>query len=193
LISPIHQIDIKTAFSEKLQSSFSALLPYAKPKVIAKGTLIVEQDEICTKIFLVQKGIFRTYRETQKKEFTTGFSFSGDFDTSPFSFFYELPATETIEALTTAEVLIIHKEDFWQVSKNNPELQNGVYLMLAAYVETLENRLHQNRSLTAEARYLQLIQDQPEDVKKIPLNYIASYLGITSERLSRIRKKNDVA
>jgi CRP/FNR family transcriptional regulator, anaerobic regulatory protein len=189
MISPKHQIDIKTAFSEKIKSSFAPLFPYGKERKISKGTFIVEQDEICTKIFLIQDGIFRTYRETDSIEYTTGFSFKGDFDTSPFSFYYELPATETIEAITDATVLVFERQDFWEATKNNASLQNGVYLMLAGYIEILENRLHQNRSMTAEERYLQLLEEQPEEIKKISLGFIASFLGITKERLSRIRKK----
>ncbi len=189
MISPKHQIDIKTAFSEKIKSSFAPLLPYGKEKKISKGTFIVEQDKICTKIFLIQEGVFRTFRETNIIEYTTGFSFKGDFDTSPFSFYYELPATETIESITDGIVLVFERKDFWEATKNNASLQNGVYLMLAGYIEILENRLHQNRSMTAEERYLQLLEEQPEEIKKISLGFIASFLGITKERLSRIRRK----
>jgi CRP/FNR family transcriptional regulator, anaerobic regulatory protein len=83
MISPKHQIDIKTAFSEKINSSFASLLPYGKQRTVVKGTFIVEKDELCTKIFLVQDGVFRTFRESDQLEYTTGFSFKGDFDTSP--------------------------------------------------------------------------------------------------------------
>ena len=189
MISPKHQIDIKTAFSEKIKSSFSSLMAYGKEMNISKGAFIVEQDEVCTRIFFIKEGVFRTYRETDNNEYTTGFSFKGDFDTSPFSFFYKLPATETIEALTDATVLAFERNDFWEASTDNALLQNGVFLLLAGYIEILENRLHQNRSMTAEERYIQLIATQPEEINKIPLNLIASFLGITKERLSRIRTK----
>jgi CRP/FNR family transcriptional regulator, anaerobic regulatory protein len=189
MISPKHQIDIKTAFSEKIKSSFAPLFPYGKQRNIVKGTFIVEKGELCNKIFLVQNGIFRTYRETGEIEYTTGFSFKGDFDTSPFSFYYQLPATETIEAITDATILVFERQDFWEATKEDALLQNGVYLLLSGYIEILENRLHQNRSMTAEERYLQLIEEQPEEIKKISLGFIASFLGITKERLSRIRKK----
>jgi CRP/FNR family transcriptional regulator, anaerobic regulatory protein len=189
MISPKHQIDTNTAFSEKIKSSFAPLFPYAKIRKVSKGTLIVEKDELCTKIFFIQDGIFRTFRETDDIEYTTGFSFRGDFDTSPFSFYHEVPATESIEAVTDSTILVFERQDFWEATKTNPALQNGVYLLLAAYIEILENRLHQNRSMTAEQRYWQLVQTQPEETKKIALGFIASFLGITKERLSRIRKK----
>jgi CRP/FNR family transcriptional regulator, anaerobic regulatory protein len=179
----------KNCFQQKIENSFAPLLPFGKQRNVIKGTLIVEKGEVCSKIFLIQDGIFRTYRETNEIEYTTGFSFKGDFDTSPFSFYYNLPATETIEALTDATILAFERENFWEATKNDALLQNGVYLLLAGYIEILENRLHQNRSMTCEERYLHLIETQPEEIKKISLGFIASFLGITKERLSRIRKK----
>ena len=135
MISPKHQIDIKTAFSEKIKSSFATLIPYGRQKNISKGACIIEKEELCSKIFFIVDGIFRTYRETNETEFTTGFSFKGDFDTSPFSFYYELPATETIQAITNATVVVYERKDFWEATKNDPKLQNGVYLLLAGYIE----------------------------------------------------------
>lgn len=189
MISPNHQVDIKTAFSAQIQSSFASLMPYGKPKNIKKGTFIVEENEQCQTFFFVQSGIFRTFRVTQDVEYTTGFSFKGDFDTSPFSFFYQTSATETIESITDAKIIEFERIDLLEASKNDTTLQNGINLLLAGYIEILENRLHQLRSKIAEERYLQLINAQPDDIKKIPLGYIASFLGISKERLSRIRKK----
>ena len=188
MISPNHQIDIQTAFSEQIQSSFASIMPLGKPKSIPKRTYIVEENELCKKIFFVQSGVFRTFRVTDDVEYTTGFSFSGDFDTSPFSFFYQTKATETIEAITDAKIIQFERKDLFEASKNDSALQNGINLLLAGYVEILETRLHQLRCKTAEERYLQLIAAQPNDIKKIPLGYIASFLGISKERLSRIRK-----
>ena len=113
MISPTHKVDIKTAFAEKIQSSFAPLLPFGKQKKISKGTFLVEEGEMCTVFFLVQEGIFRTFREVNDKEYTTGFSFKGDFDTSPFAFYYEVPATETIEAITDATVMVFEKRDYF--------------------------------------------------------------------------------
>lgn len=189
MISPKHQIDVKTAFSEQIKSSFAPLLPYGKQKKISKGTLLIEKDLLCDKIFFIIDGIFRTFRECDDIEYTTGFSFKGDFDTSPFAFYYKFPATETIEALTNGMVLVFERKDIEHVTSKNLDLQNGVYLLLAGYIEILETRLHDNRSMTAEQRYWQLLDAQPDDINRISLGHIASYLGITKERLSRIRKK----
>jgi CRP/FNR family transcriptional regulator, anaerobic regulatory protein len=184
MLSP--QINFDTS---QLPEALLPLLSFARQRNIEKGNCMVEQGMPCTLFFLVLEGVFRTYRTSEDIDFVTGFTFKGDIDTSPYSLFNNLPSTETIEALTDAVVFIFPKEEFFEARNNNIPLQDFIINLLANYIETLETRLHQNRSMTAEERYLQLLKTQPEEIKKIPLGYIASYLGITKERLSRIRKK----
>ncbi|MBY0479085.1 MAG: Crp/Fnr family transcriptional regulator [Chitinophagaceae bacterium] len=184
MLSPKINFDTK-----QLPEALLPLLTFARQRNIEKGKYLVEQGLHCNLFFLVLEGVFRTYRTTDEQDFITGFTFKGDLDTNPYSLFNNIPSTETIEALTDAVVLIFPKEDLFEARNNNLPLQDFIITLLANYVETLETRLHQNRSMTAEQRYLQLLQTQPEEIKKIPLGYIASYLGITKERLSRIRKK----
>lgn len=191
MISPQHKINLKTLISEKTKESLEQLIQFGITKKIAKGTFIIKEGENCELIFLVLDGIFRTFRmlNHDEEEYTTGFSFKGDIDTSPFAFFFETTSTETIEAITDANVIIIYKDKYLKVIQENNKIQGAIILLLAAYIETLENRLHQKRTLTAEDIYHYLVQNQGEEINKIPLKYIASYLGITKERLSRIRNK----
>jgi CRP-like cAMP-binding protein len=190
MISPSHNIDINSAFSSEMNTSFEALLPYGEVKKFAKGDFIVLEGEQCDGLYFIQNGIFRTFRDDAKCEYTTGFSFIGDFETSPFSLFYNTPCQESIQAITDAVALYVSKKDALECAEKNPAVQRGYLLLMAAYIEILETRLHQHRSLTAEERYVLLREQQPIEVNKIPLYYIASFLGISKERLSRIRKKH---
>ncbi|NJN78375.1 MAG: Crp/Fnr family transcriptional regulator [Saprospiraceae bacterium] len=190
MISPSHNIDINSAFSIEMNTSFEALLPLGKVKKFTKGDFIVLEGDQCDGLYFIQSGIFRTFREDLENEYTTGFSFTGDFETSPFSLFYNTPCQECIQAITDAVALYISKKDALECAEKNPIVQRGYLLLMAAYIEILETRLHQHRSLTAEERYVLLREQQPVEINKIPLNYIASFLGISKERLSRIRKKH---
>jgi CRP-like cAMP-binding protein len=190
MISPSHNIDINSAFSMEINTSFEALLPLGKVKKFTKGDFIVLEGEQCDGLYFIQSGVFRTFREDSNSEYTTGFSFMGDFETSPFSLFYDTPCQESIQAITDAVALYISKKDALECAEKNPIVQRGYLLLMAAYIEILETRLHQHRSLTAEDRYLLLREQQPVEINKIPLSYIASFLGISKERLSRIRKKH---
>ena len=62
-------------------------------------------------------------------------------------------------------------------------------LLLTQYIETLIGRINESKVLTAETRYLHLLKRSPEQVSQLPLSHLASFLGISKERLSRIRKK----
>jgi CRP/FNR family transcriptional regulator, anaerobic regulatory protein len=190
MISPSHKIDINTAFSKEINTSFETLIPLGGTKKFKKGDFIVVEGHRCDGLYFIQSGIFRTYREANDIEYTTGFSFTGDFETSPFSLFYNTPCQESIQAITDSVVLYIRKIDALECAQKNPAVQNGYLLLMSAYIEILETRLHQHRSLTAEDRYILLRDQQPFEINKIPLSYIASFLGISKERLSRIRKKH---
>jgi CRP/FNR family transcriptional regulator, anaerobic regulatory protein len=74
MLSLIHKIDLQTAFGEKIKSSFAPLLPFEKQRKIDKGSFIVESGEPCNKVFLIQEGVFRTYRQSDEIEYTTSFT-----------------------------------------------------------------------------------------------------------------------
>ena len=93
-----------------------------------------------------------------------------------------------IEAVMDSRVLVCEVKDFQRTSsaKKYATITNNI---LANYVSLLENRVMETISLTAEQRYLKLLKQQPAALQQIPLYQMAAFLGITQERLSRIRKK----
>lgn len=184
MLSP--QINFDT---NQLPAALQPLLPFARQRNIEKGKSLIEQGKPCTIFFVVLDGIFKTFRTTNDLDYITGFTFKGDLDTSPYALFTDNISTETIQALTPSTVLVFPKHDLMKSRVDNLGLQDFIIALLSNYIETLETRLHQNRSMTAEERYDQLLLTQPEEVRKIPLGDVASYLGISKERLSRIRKK----
>ena len=99
------------------------------------------------------------------------------------------PTKENIQALTPVEMLLISKTDITSLSEKYPRW-NLVLKTLAEqqYLE-LEKRIFQLQSNDALKRYSDLIAEQPELVQKVPLQYLASYLGITQRHLSRIRRE----
>lgn len=160
-----------------------------KVKKIAKGDFVLKEGDKCDYLFFILEGSFRAYRCVNDKDVTIGFSFQGDIDTCPFSFFNNLPSTDIIEALTESKIILISKVNLDLILKNNPDLIILTHAMLSNYIEILLNRIIYFKIENAEENYLHLLQQQPAEISKIPLQYIASYLGISKERLSRIRKK----
>ncbi|NJO92559.1 MAG: hypothetical protein HC831_29025 [Chloroflexia bacterium] len=136
------------------------------------------------------KVVFSGHLEKIGNEYTTGFSLLATLNFA-ISLFINTPVKNAFRQLRDMRLhFTFSKKDALECAEKNPIVQRGYLLLMAAYIEILETRLHQHRSLTAEERYVLLREQQPVEINKIPLNYIASFLGISKERLSRIRKKH---
>jgi CRP/FNR family transcriptional regulator, anaerobic regulatory protein len=157
---------------------------------VSKGDLVLTEGQVCDFLFFVESGVFRAFRWVEDREVTIGFTFSGDVDTCPYAFFNDLPSLDVIEALSDGVIIRVKKADISKLMAENPEMKDFFNLLLSHYAEVVVSRLIEHRSKTAEEIYHNLLARQPEEVAKIPLQYLASYLGISKERLSRIRKKH---
>jgi CRP-like cAMP-binding protein len=157
--------------------------------VVRKGTSIIREGEDVNFIFYVESGCFRAFRWSDDKEITIGFSFAGDIDTCPHSLIHSLPSSDTIEALSDSTIIIIYRKEVDALIHKNTSLHRFIQKLLVNYIEILLQRIIEIKTESAEDRYRKLLLRQPQEVANIPLKYIASYLGISQERLSRIRKK----
>jgi len=160
---------------------------------VLKGDFILQQGHPSDFFFLVEKGIFRAFRYRYDKDITIGFSFKGDIDTCPHSFFYEEASLDNIVALSEGEIIKVYRNRLFALLKENPGAYTVVNRFLVNYIEILVNRSLVLKACKAQDIYRNLYEKHRTELDRIPLKYIASYLGISHERLSRIRKdlKND--
>lgn len=165
------------------------VLDFCTSKYFEKGDYLFQQDEVCQKMFFIKSGICRKYYLNDGKEITTEFLFPENFAISARSFVLQQPSNEFAQAITHVEALILLKSNFEKLKKQNPEILSLDLKFVEMYAIWLEERLFQYHTQDALARYLNLIKNQPEIIKHIPLTYIASYLGVSLETLSRIRSK----
>lgn len=169
--------------------TLTALQSISSDKKYKKGDLLLRQNEICGKSYLLIKGIARKYYLNDIKEITTELYFENDLAVSFDSYTLQQPSREFIEALTDVTVSITHYQAFQDAKASYPKLLT-LDLMLAEYYGMwVENRLFQFHTMTATERYLEILNKSPHIVQTIPLTIIASYLGISLETLSRIRAK----
>jgi CRP-like cAMP-binding protein len=185
-INPAYNLGENTNIFSQLAETLRLI---GKSIRIEKGQCILTEGEIVDCVFLVEKGCFRTYRWVENEEVTIGFSFEGDLDTCPFAFINHTKSTDIIESLTDSRVIKIYRFDIEHLQKTKPEMNTFIQFLLSHYIEVLIQRNIDLRTKSADIRYAELLTRQPQEVSKIQLMYIASYLGITKERLSRIRKK----
>jgi CRP-like cAMP-binding protein len=178
-----------TNIPEKQSKSFLAIIQkIGKLKQVAKGEKLVRQGAHPSFFFYILEGAFKTSISKNDKAYVLGFTFRGDLDCCPASLWKGMANNFTIEALTDSTILVCELKDFQNACPAKTFYRITTNIM-SNYISILENRVIEAISLTAEQRYANLLLRQPHLLENIPLSHIAAYLGITQERLSRIRKK----
>lgn len=175
-------IPLKSAEKEMIAQRFSILPVKRKQKILLAG-------EICRCFFYVETGCFRMYGIDDKGfEHNIQFAAENDWISDIGSFHTRKISQLNIEALENGAVLQVKQEDLYFLYKNIPKM-NLIFKVLIElkYIE-LQNRVLQNFSSTAEDRYLSFLEHYPALSSRLPNTQIASYLGITPEFLSKVRK-----
>lgn len=171
------------------QESLEALTPYCRKQTYIKEDFVLQHLEICNDIYFVEKGLLRIFYYNNNKEITEWIAKPNSFCFSIISYFENSPSNLMIECLTDTEVVSISKEGISSLAKNNLEIANLLISMFAESLKFSQKRMFDILFQTASQRYENLIATQPEILQNVPLQHIASYLGISAETLSRIRTK----
>lgn len=156
---------------------------------IPKGSYFLKTGHLCDKLSFVKSGMMRIYVTNKEKEVTQWISTSGYFVTDLASLVFSKPARWTIQALTDTELYTISKEDYNRIGKIVPQWVELEKLFIAKCFIMLEDRIFSHLSMSAEERYEAFFANNKELFNQVPLQYIASMLGMTPETFSRIRKK----
>ncbi len=158
-------------------------------KNYAKNEHILTVGEIENYLYFIERGILRSYVNRKDSEVTLEFSFQETLFSSYDSFLLRAPSLINVQAITAASLWRINYDDLQKIYS---ETQSGNLIgRMAAEMLSIEKSNRELDLLTkpAEQRYLELFENQPQLVQRIPLKYIASYIGITPQALSRIRRR----
>ena len=153
-----------------------------------KGDFFCKKDHYCNKLSFVSSGYFRVSRESGTKDITQWISGPGYMLTDLASLVFDQPARWNIQALSDATTYAISKEDYNNIGKHVPEWNKLEKLFLAKCFMILEDRVYQQLSMSAEEKYDALFEQNKEIFNQVPLQYLASMMGMSPETLSRIRK-----
>lgn len=160
-----------------------------KPISLKKGDFYLKAGRYADRLGFMQSGILREFVEMDDKEVTKWISTKGYFAVDIHSFYFRSPARWNIQALTDSELYVIEFKEYQRIGELVPKWSSLEKLFIAKCFATLEDRIVQHISMSAEARYIQFFEFNKELFNRIPLHYIASMLGMTPETLSRLRKK----
>jgi len=176
-ISPMNDADWDY-FSSKLQK-----------ERLSKGSTLIKIGEVENHLSFISKGIVRLYIPREDNDLTFGFLFDNEFVTAYDSFLTQSPCDYQIDTLTETTLWKISFQDLQEVYKKT-ESGNLIGRKMAENMYLIKSRRELSLlSKTSEERYLDLFSERPKLLKLIPLKYIASYIGVTPQALSRIRKR----
>lgn len=165
---------------EKILSAFEL-------KHFKKNDFIVEEGKTSKHIGLVETGMFQYYVIKDGEERTTYVSIANSFFSSVLSFISETPALENIKALVDGSISMISKQNLKMLVNEIPAFKNFYISLLESTICGIDASCHDLIVLSAEQRYEKMLKNEPHLLQQIPLQHLASMLGVTPRHLSRIR------
>jgi CRP-like cAMP-binding protein len=185
---------------DKLFSNFDNYLPLSSSekqdlagrviqRKIKRRQFILQENDVCKHYTFVAEGCFKKFQVDEKgTEHNLQFAAEGDWLMEIVSFYYEKPSAVYIEAIEPSVIFQISKPDLYHLLDTNPKFDRNFRVIVENRLVETENRIFQAISSTAEERYLAFVNQYSHLLSRLPNTQIASYLGITPEFLSKVRK-----
>lgn len=171
------------------EEAFGALRRALKPRKIDKSEHFLKEGQVCKTIGFVERGSFKLYYNTSKKEVCKGFLFENDVVGSLASFLSMTPSRVNIVAMEPGDVFEIDYLALFQLVDEFPAWKKLANIIVEDQLLRFEHREASLLKDSPEVRFRKLMEEHPKIFKRMPLQDIASYLAITAETLSRYRNK----
>lgn len=154
-----------------------------------KGSYICRQGEICKGVYFIQQGLVRLFYNVDAKEISTGFAKEGQYKSEYHSFLTQSPAVQSIDVLEPTIAISLSYPNMQELYRLDPifeqagrKIAEGLFILISRHNTRL-------LTLSPEQRYQYIIENQYHLIQRVPQYMLASYIGITPEHLSRLRKK----
>ncbi|CAL66110.1 Crp/Fnr family transcriptional regulator [Christiangramia forsetii] len=184
---------LKTYLTSNLdidEKDISSIIESCTVKKVRKDEFLLRKNVHCKHTFFVGNGLLRQYSIDEKgKEHTISFAPENWFVTDRESAYFNQPSAYYIQALEESEVVIIDENFIQLLSEKIPDFSGFNNKLLHNHIRHLQKRINLLLSASAKQRYLQFIDMYPDILLRVPQTMVASYLGITPESLSRVRKE----
>lgn len=171
-----------------LKESMNQFEAYFSKKMLQKNEFLVNQGEICPYFCFVISGILQHAITLDSEEKTTYLSLKNTFTSSLKSFLLQIPSRKSIKAIIPTELWVISVIDFKNLVSTNPDFHTFYYDLIERQICLIDDYRIDLLVLTPEERYKKLLSSEPVLLQEVPLHYLASFLGISSRHMSRIRK-----
>lgn len=159
-----------------------------RPKRMLKRQFLLQEGDVCRQLTFVEKGALYSYSVDSKgNQHVLRFAFEGWWIADLQSFFTDNPSTLNIEVLEDSELLVLDRKNHEKLLEEIPAYERYHRVIVENAYVALQQRVENALGLTAEEKYARLIKENPEFMNRVPLNLVASYLGMSPETLSRVR------
>ena len=184
---------LEKKLSEKItltDEEFNLAKTFFIPKKLRKKQYLLQEGDVCKYLAFVEKGILRSYSVDEKgNEHIIQFALEGWWIADNYSLLTGEPSGYNIDALEDAEVLLLSQAGNEMLFDKIPKFERYFRFLMQNNMIALQRRLLGSLSQSAEEKYTRLSQAYPDIIQRVPQHLIASYLGVTPETLSRIRKQ----
>lgn len=163
---------------------------YFEAVSFSRNTILDEQDKVPQFLYFIESGYMRLfYYDENGDEVTTYLSSADGFIASFLSLVHQKPATENVECITDCRLLRISRPNLISLIDKSENFKKFSLVIFEQVIALSLIRANDLATLTAELRYKKMMQEQPQLLQNIPVQYIASFLGIKPQSLSRIRRQ----
>ena len=173
--------DLLESEMQKAMQSFDKI-------VLKKNDFFVEENKICNHFCFVESGILQHAIVVQEEEKTTYLALKNSVTTSLNSFLQQVPSRKSIKAIADATLYIVTLEVFNDLIQNNQAFHQFYYNLIEKQICLIDDYRIDLLTLTPEERYKKLLLNETKLLQEVPLHYLASFLGISTRHMSRIRK-----
>lgn len=180
------EVEKHVKLSDKEWSVFQKILI---PKQLKKHDLFLEQGKVCRYMAFINKGYVRFYFLLEGEEITKEFSFENSFCGSYTSFITGNPSRFNVKAMEDLNLLLFTRAHLLDLVDKYPVWAKFLLFSVENLFVRKENREASFLLDTPEVKYARLLEEHKEMLQRVPLKYIASYLGISAETLSRVRAR----
>lgn len=178
-----------TSYFKVMENDLDIIASLFKETKLSKNDFFVRKEHFCNKLSFLHEGYIRVFSNRADKEITQWIGSKGYFMTDLSSFIFKNRSRWNIQALTDCTLYTIEGNDYETLKRTIPDWDEIEKRFIAGCFLMLEDRVFSHLSLTAEERYDTLFNQNKELFNHVPLQYIASMLGMSPETLSRIRNK----
>jgi CRP-like cAMP-binding protein len=174
------------ALNEEQANAVTECIPI---KTFEKGHILLREGQVSNESYFNIKGLVRKYYLVDGEERTTEFYVEKDAISSLQSYNLNVPANHYLECIEDCRLAVLSREKEQELFKRVPNFESLCRVSVEEELGTYQDKLAQFMISSPEKRYLDLMENRPDLLQRVPQYHLASYLGVKPESLSRIRKR----